>query len=44
MWTKEEIIDECVEMFENGAGSIEILEFIEEHTDIDPAEIICELF
>ena len=42
--TKKEIIKECIEMMDNGADIIEIYEWVEDNTDVDPAEIISEVY
>lgn len=39
-----DLLDDITEMFENGCGSIEILEYIEDNTDLDPCLYIEELF
>jgi hypothetical protein len=39
----EEIIEEVEELMENGAGIVEIFEYIQDNTDIDPAIIIEKL-
>lgn len=39
----QDIIDEVEQLMENGAGIIEIFEYIQDNTDIDPALIIQEL-
>lgn len=42
--TKKEVLKECNEMLENGADMIEIFEWIEDNTDLDPAEIVNEIY
>ena len=42
--TKEECLEECREMIDYGADSVEIFEFVEDNTDLDPIEIVAELF
>lgn len=37
---KSELIEIINEMISNGCGMIEVFEFIEDNTDLDPAEII----
>lgn len=39
----EEIIEEVEQLMENGAGIVEIFEYIQDNTDIDPAIIIEKL-
>lgn len=39
----EELIEEVEQLMENGAGIIEIFEYIQDNTDIDPAIIIEKL-
>lgn len=41
--TKQECIKQCQEMMDNGADQVEIFEWIEDNTDLDPAFIIGEL-
>lgn len=41
---KQEVIKECQEMMDNGADQVEIFEWVEDNTDLDPAFIIGELF
>lgn len=41
---KKECIKECIEMIENGADMVEIFEWVEENTDLDPAELIDEIY
>jgi len=36
--------DEIYELFENGADMVEIFEYVEENTDLDPAEVVDYLF
>lgn len=38
------LTEEIYELFENGADMVEIFEFVEENTDLDPAEVIGYLF
>lgn len=40
----QDLLEELEEMYENGAGSIEIYEYIEDNTDQDPCLYISELF
>lgn len=42
--TKQEAIEECQEMIDNGADRVEIFEWVEDNTDLDPADIVQELF
>ncbi len=42
--TREECIEECQELIDNGADQVEVFEFVEDNTDLDPADIINELF
>jgi hypothetical protein len=42
--TKEEVLQECREMMDNGADQVEIFEWVEDNTDLDPADIVQELF
>ena len=42
--TKKEIINECLEMIDNGADMVEIFEWVEDNTDLDPALIIDEIY
>lgn len=42
--TKEEVLQECHEMMDNGADQVEIFEWVEDNTDLDPADIVQELF
>lgn len=39
----EELINEVEQLMENGAGIIEIFEYIQDNTDVDPALIIEKL-
>ena len=41
---KKEVIKECQEMIDNGADMIEIFEWVEDNTDLDPAEIVDSLY
>lgn len=41
---KQEVIKECQEMMDNSADQVEIFEWVEDNTDLDPAFIIGELF
>jgi hypothetical protein len=41
---KKEIIKECQEMIDNGADMVEIFEWVEDNTDLDPAEIVNEIY
>lgn len=41
---KKEIIEECEVLIDNGADMVEVFEWIEDNTDLDPTEIIHELF
>ena len=41
---KQEILEECREKVENGADMLEIFEWVEDNTDLDPAEVINHLF
>lgn len=40
---KDELIEIIDEMIDNGCGMVEVFEFIEDNTDLDPAEIIMGL-
>ena len=42
--TKEEVLQECRQMMDNGADQVEIFEWVEDNTDLDPADIVQELF
>ena len=42
--TREECIKECQEMMDNGSDQVEIFEWVEDNTDLDPADIVQELF
>lgn len=42
--TKKEIINECIEMIDNGADMVEIFEWVEDNTDLDSSEIISEIY
>lgn len=42
--TKKEIVKECINLIDNGVGMVEIFEYIEENTDLDPAEIIDTIY
>lgn len=37
---KDELIETVNDMIDNGCGMVEVFEFIEDNTDLDPAEII----
>ena len=39
----EELLEEIREMIDNGCGTLEIFEYIEDNTDEDPTEYITEL-
>ena len=41
---RNEVLEECKQMVDNGAGQIEIFEWVEDNTDLDPADIVNELF
>ena len=41
---RQEVIEECQEMTDNGADQVEIFEWVEDNTDLDPADIVQELF
>lgn len=41
---RQECIKECQELIDNGADQVEVFEFVEDNTDLDPADIINELF
>lgn len=41
---KKECIKECIEMIENGVDMVEIFEWVEDNTDLDPAEIIDKIY
>lgn len=42
--TRQECLKYCKDMMDNGADQIEIFEFVEDNTDLDPADIVSELF
>ena len=42
--TKEEVLQECREMMDNGADQVEIFEWVEDNPDLDPADTVQELF
>lgn len=42
--TKKEIIKECLQMIDNGVDIVEIFEWVEDNTDLDPSEIISEIY
>lgn len=42
--TREEVLEQCREMVDNGADQVEIFEWVEDNTDLDPADIVQELF
>lgn len=37
-------MDEIMELYENGADMIEIFEYVQDETDLDPIEVITKLF
>ena len=39
-----ELLDELNELIDNGADMVEVFEYIEDNTDLDPTAIINELF
>lgn len=39
----EEFLEEVNELMENGAGMIEVFEYIQDHTDVDPFYVIEQL-
>ena len=41
---REEVLEECTQMIDVGADMIEIFEWVEDNTDLDPTDIIHELF
>ena len=41
---KKEIIEECIDLLDDGASMDEIFEYIEDNTDLDPSEIINEIY
>ena len=41
---RKEVLEECRDLIENGADMLEIFEWVEDNTDLDPADIIGELF
>ena len=41
---KKEIIKECQEMIDSGADMVEIFEWLDVNTDLDPAEIVNEIY
>lgn len=42
--TKQEALKECRQLMNDGAGTVEVFEWLEDNTDLDPADIISELF
>ena len=42
--TRQEVIEECEQLIDNGADQLEVFEWVEDNTDLDPADIIQELF
>lgn len=42
--TKKEVLNECKEMIDNGADMLEIFEWVEDNTDLDPTEVVNYLF
>lgn len=42
--TQQEVIEECQAMMDNGADMVEVFEWVEDNTDLDPAFIIGELW
>ena len=41
---KKEIIEECIDLLDDGISMDEIFEYIEDNTDLDPSEIINEIY
>ena len=41
---RKEVLEECRDLIENGADMIEVFEWVDDNTDLDPADIIGELF
>lgn len=39
-----ELSKEIYELFENGADMLEIFEYVDENTDLDPSEVVNYLF
>lgn len=42
--TRQEAITECKQLIDNGADMVEVFEWVEDNTDLDPAGIVQELF
>lgn len=42
--SKKEVLNECKEMMDNGADMVEIFEWVEDNTDLDPTEVVNYLF
>lgn len=40
---KEELIETVNDMIDNGSAMVDVLEFIEDNTDLDPVEIAWEV-
>lgn len=38
--TKKELIQECIQLIEEGCDIVEVFEYIEDNSDLDPTEII----
>lgn len=41
---RKEVLEECRDLIDNGADMIEVFEWVDDNTDLDPADIIGELF
>lgn len=44
MCNKENVLQECQDLINNGADMLDILKYVSEETDLDPVEIINKLF
>ena len=42
--TKKEVINDCIEALNNGADMTEVIDYIEQYTDLDPTEIVNEIY
>ena len=42
--TKKEIIEICLDYIQDGASIDEVFEWVEENTNLDPTEIINEIY
>lgn len=41
---KKECIKECIDLLDDGVSMDEIFEYIKENTDLNPSEIISEIY